>query len=156
MSTRNKSFRGFGSCGDILVRDRKMYVAPTPFTLADGTAHRRTLILPASETVGDGLFPVGTLTRREVNEVVGAYSFNLTTNDLDTTLVPNPNGCQEHVFTAYRVAGDPADPVTLRSREAVFQELDAAAARADADDEEAGRRPATRTPAGKKTRRRNS
>jgi hypothetical protein len=28
---KNKSFRGFGSYGDILVRDRKMYVAPTPF-----------------------------------------------------------------------------------------------------------------------------
>jgi hypothetical protein len=27
---KNKSFRGFGSYGDILVRDRKMYVAPTP------------------------------------------------------------------------------------------------------------------------------
>ena len=31
---KNKSFRGFGSYGDILVRDRKMYVAPTPFALA--------------------------------------------------------------------------------------------------------------------------
>lgn len=28
---KNKSFRGFGSYGDILIRDRKMYVAPTPF-----------------------------------------------------------------------------------------------------------------------------
>jgi|SRR5829696_8936912 len=28
---------GFGSYGDILVRDRKMYVAPTPFALAEGT-----------------------------------------------------------------------------------------------------------------------
>lgn len=34
---KNESFRGFGSYGDILVRDRKMYVAPTPFALADGT-----------------------------------------------------------------------------------------------------------------------
>jgi hypothetical protein len=49
---KNKSFRGFGSYGDILVRDRKMYVAPTPFALAEGTAHRRTLILPATEKPG--------------------------------------------------------------------------------------------------------
>ena len=32
---KNRSFSGFGSYGDILVWDRKMYVAPTPFTLAD-------------------------------------------------------------------------------------------------------------------------
>ena len=38
---KNKSFRSFGSYGDILVRNRKMYVAPTPFALADGTAHHR-------------------------------------------------------------------------------------------------------------------
>ncbi len=41
---KNKNFRGFGSYGDILVRDRKMYVAPTPFALTEGTAHHRTLI----------------------------------------------------------------------------------------------------------------
>ena len=27
----NKSIRGFGSYGDIMIRDRKMYVAPTPY-----------------------------------------------------------------------------------------------------------------------------
>ena len=61
---QNKSFRGFGSYGDILVRDRKMYVAPTPFALAEGTAHRRTLILPADMSVDDDLVEIGRLTRR--------------------------------------------------------------------------------------------
>ncbi len=56
---KNKSFRGFGSYGDILVRDRKMYVAPTPFALAEGTAHRRTLIVPESHKVDDDLMDVG-------------------------------------------------------------------------------------------------
>ena len=28
---KNKSVKGFGSYGDIMIRDRKMYVAPTPF-----------------------------------------------------------------------------------------------------------------------------
>ena len=46
----NKSFRGFGSYGDILVRDRKMYVAPTPFGLLDGIDRQVTLILLADET----------------------------------------------------------------------------------------------------------
>jgi hypothetical protein len=153
---KNKSFRGFGSYGDIMVRDLKMYVAPTPFALAEGTAHRRTLILPVSETVGAGLFPVGTLIRREVDEVVGAYSFNLGTNELGITFVPNPNVGMEHVFRAYRVLGDPSDPVTLRSKEAVLQELDAVAARADAEDEEADHRPTTRKSHGNKRRRRGS
>ncbi len=48
---RNKSFSGFGSYGDFLVRGRKMYVAPTPFELAEGSAHHRTLILPAEMPV---------------------------------------------------------------------------------------------------------
>ena len=42
---KNRSIRGFGSYGDILIRDRKMYVVPTPFALLEYTAFRRTLIL---------------------------------------------------------------------------------------------------------------
>ena len=109
----NKSFRGFGSYGDILVRDRKMYVAPTPFALANGTAHRRTLIIPKDHEVDNDLVEVGTLVRREVKKIVVAYSFDLRTNKIKTKHVPNPNvGC-EHVFKAYRVAGDPSDQVSL-------------------------------------------
>ena len=36
---RNKSVRGFGSYGDLLIRDRKMYVAPTPFGVVEGVWH---------------------------------------------------------------------------------------------------------------------
>lgn len=114
---KNKSFRGFGTYGDILVRDRKMYVAPTPFALAQGTAHRRTLILPADHPANDEYVEVGTLTRREIDWVVVAYDFDLRTNEIATTHVPNPNGGREHVFAAYRVQGDPMDPVSLRERE---------------------------------------
>jgi hypothetical protein len=122
---KNKSFRGFGSYGDILVRDRKMYVAPTPFALAEGTAHRRTLIVPEGHAVDADLVEVGTLTRREVDEVVVAYSFDLRTNEIATTNVPNPSAGREHVFTAYRVAGDPADAVTLRTRNQVLADIGA-------------------------------
>lgn len=113
---KNKSFRGFGSYGDILVRDRKMYVAPTPFALAEGTAHHRTLILPEDHNVDTDLVEVGTLIRRELNEVVVAYRFDLRTNEMGTTQVPNPGAGREHVFKAYRCMGDPADGVTLRAR----------------------------------------
>jgi len=130
---KNKSFRGFGSYGDILVRDRKMYVAPTPFALAEGTAHRCTLIVPDGHPVDADFTEVGTLRRREVDEVVVTYSFDLRTNVIGTTNVPNPNAGREHVFKAYRVAGDPADAVTLRARNRVHAELNAAEA-ADNED----------------------
>lgn len=132
---KNKSFRGFGSYGDILVRDRKMYVAPTPFALADGTAHRRTLIVPAADAPGEGFVAVGELLRREVDNLVVAYEFDLRTNELRTTLAPNPNAGREHVFIAYRLEGDPADGVSLRKKERVLQELKAAEL-SIADDEE--------------------
>ena len=123
---KNKSFRGFGSYGDILVRDRKMYVAPTPFALTDGTAHRRTIILPESEAVDANMTEVGTLVRTEVESVVTAYQFDLKTNELQTTLVPNPNAGTQHIFKAYRLEGDSLDPVTLRDRTRVTAELAAA------------------------------
>ncbi|MDA8120181.1 MAG: hypothetical protein M0Z85_09140 [Gammaproteobacteria bacterium] len=132
---KNKSFRGFGSYGDILVRDRKMYVAPTPFALADGTAHHRTLILPEGHAVDADLIEVGTLMRREVDQAVVAYSFDLRTNEIATTNVPNPSAGREHGFKAYRVAGDPADEVTLRARQRVLAELNATEAADDDEDE---------------------
>lgn len=122
---KNKSFRGFGSYGDILVRDRKMYVAPTPFALAEGTAHRRTLIVPEGHAVDADLVEIGTLTRREVDSVVVTYSFDLRTNELVTTQVANANAGREHVFKAYRVAGDPADAVTMRARNQIRARMDA-------------------------------
>ena len=120
---RNKSFRGFGTYGDILVRDRKMYVAPTPFALAEGTAHRRTLILPRHEEPAQGFVQVGTLIRREVDDVVASYAFDLRTNELSTKLVPNLNAGREHVFHAYRLEGEPVDPVRRRDRQAVLAGL---------------------------------
>lgn len=123
---KNKSFRGFGSYGDILVRDRKMYVAPTPFALAEGTAHRRTLIVPADEVVPLTFKEVGTLQRREVAEVVGSYSFNLETNELSTGKILNPNRGKIHSFKAYRLDGDPLEAVTLRDQATLLRELDAA------------------------------
>ena len=111
---QNKSFRGFGSYGDILVRDRKMYVAPTPFALAAETAHHRTLILPADMEADSDLVEISTLVRREVEQVVAAYSFNLQTNILDTVPLPNPNAGREHAFKAYRLTGDPSNPVHLQ------------------------------------------
>lgn len=100
---KNKSFRGFGSYGDILVRDRKMYVVPTPFALTTGTAGISTLIVPADlELNSPDLVRVGELERREVDEVVVSYEFNLETNEMIKHLAPNPNAGRRHQFHAYR------------------------------------------------------
>lgn len=112
---QNKSVRGFGSYGDILIRDRKMYVVPTPFHLADGVAHQKTLILPAPMKPGKGLKNAGSLTRVEANEIVVGYTFNLLTNELVPETVANPQAGLEHHFRAWRLAGSKSPPVTLRS-----------------------------------------
>lgn len=132
---KNKSFRGFGTYGDILVRDRKMYVCPTPFALAEGTAHHRTLILPDDHPGDDGLVEIGTLMRREVEQMVVAYSFDLRTNALATTQVPNPNAGREHVFKVYRAQGDPLDQVSLRENAQVLADL-APAGNGDDEDQD--------------------
>lgn len=61
-------------------------------------------------------FEVGTLVRRKVDEIVVAYSFDLRTNEMATSHVPNPNAEREHIFKAYSTADDPSYPVTLSER----------------------------------------
>ena len=56
---KNRSVKGFGSYGDIMIRDRKMYVAPTPFGLVSGVAHTQTLILPVRTTRPERIPPSG-------------------------------------------------------------------------------------------------
>jgi hypothetical protein len=112
----NKSVKGFGSYGDILIRDRKMYVVPTPFRIADGVAHHQTLILPSNQPPGRRFIQVGELRRRETAELIVGYSFNLQTNDLVPRKIPNPGAGREHVFLAWRLRGSPPDAVSMRSR----------------------------------------
>jgi hypothetical protein len=81
----NKSVRGFGSYGDVLIRDRKMYVVPTPFRLVEGVAHRQTLSLPADTPASRDYRDVGELRRRETSDLIVGYSFDLQTNELVLT-----------------------------------------------------------------------
>lgn len=110
---KNKSFDGFGTYGDILIRDRKMYVCPTPFSLVEGLAHQRTLILPLDHPVDDDLIEIGSLTRCETDQVIVSYSFDLRNNKLQTTKMANPHAGRKHVFKLYRVKGDPINEVSL-------------------------------------------
>jgi len=121
---QNKSVKGFGTYGDILIRDRKMYVVPTPFRLVEGVAHLQTLILPTEITPGDTFIHVGILRRIEAEEMVVGYSFNLQTNELVPQKVPNPGAGTEHVFRAWRLKGSKTDPVQMHSFDPAEIELD--------------------------------
>jgi hypothetical protein len=109
----NKSVRGFGSYGDIMIRDRKMYVAPTPFALTKGTAREVTLILPEAFSVDKRVREVGQLSRKESSRLVIGYSFDLRTNELKPQYIPNPNSGREHKFIAYRAADSKGPAVEM-------------------------------------------
>ncbi len=112
---KNKSFRGFGSYGDILVRDRKMYVAPTPFGLLDGLDRQVTLIMPEAGAPDDRFQSVGTFERAETATSVVGYSFDLKTNTLSTTQETNPTAARVHRFGAYRLRGAPTTEVKMKA-----------------------------------------
>lgn len=128
---KNKSVKGFGSYGDVLIRDRKMYVVPTPFRLVDGVAHQQTLILPADVSPGKGLIHVGDLCRREAAELIVGYTFNLKTNELRPRKVPNPGAGREHQFRAWRLKGSPTNAVAMRTLTGIGESLES-----DAEDAE--------------------
>lgn len=111
---KNKSVKGFGSYGDIMIRDRKMYVAPTPFGLTIGTAHRQTLILPVGFRVDSRFREVGKLIRHETGKLIVGYTFDLQSNTLKPELADNPDAGKTHEFRAYRLKGAPKDAVTMR------------------------------------------
>ncbi len=120
---QNKSVKGFGSYGDIMIRDRKMYVVPTPFAIASGLNGRRTLILPRDYEAPGGFRKVGDLVRTEAEQLVVAYEFDLTTNEIKARRVENPDAGREHHFVAYRLDSEPAAPVELVER-TIQQELE--------------------------------
>jgi hypothetical protein len=110
---KNKSIKGFGTYGDIMIRDRKMYVAPTPFALTDGTTGLMTLIVPAGMEANARFQEVGRFTRVESETLVVGYTFDLRTNELQADRIPNPRAGTEHPFVAYRLVGQSSKPVSL-------------------------------------------
>lgn len=108
---KNKNVKGFGSYGDIMIRDRKMYVAPTPYTIADGLTGTRTLLVPKSWKAPQTFKAVGEVVRVEASDLVVGYKFDLKTNEIMTRTIPNPSTGKEHPFVAYRTKTDSDKPV---------------------------------------------
>ena len=113
---KNTSTRGFGSYGDILLRDRKMYVMPTPLALLDGVEGTRTLLLTDDMELGDEFVKVGKIIRVETSDVMVSYTFDFATHELKPTYRKNPKAGQEHHFQAWRVVRPegPGTRVVLR------------------------------------------
>ena len=121
---KNRSVKGFGTYGDIMIRDRKMYVVPTPFRLANGLAHQHTLILPQADDPGEGFAVVGNLTRIETDQLIIGYSFNLQTTELSPQTATNPGAGTEHVFRAWRLPDANPAPVSMRTVAEVRAEIE--------------------------------
>jgi hypothetical protein len=119
---KNKSVKGFGSYGDILIRDRKMYVAPTPYSIASGLTGTRTLIVPADWVAPQNLKSVGELDRIEAETLIVGYTFNFGVNTITPKLVPNPSAGSKHSFTAYRLNQDSSNPVTILKSTSLIHE----------------------------------
>jgi hypothetical protein len=119
---KNKSVKGFGTYGDIMIRDRKMYVAPTPFALTEGTTGLITLILPESMESDPRYHEVGRLTRLEAETLIAGYTFDLRTNEIKAERVPNPSAGTQHRFVAYRLIGQTTKPVSMMNRMPIIEE----------------------------------
>jgi hypothetical protein len=124
---KNKNVKGFGSYGDVMIRDRKMYVAPTPFGLTTGTAHNQTLILPGDVRVDSRFREVGNLVRRETEKLIVGYTFNLRTNTLKPESVDNPAAGKQHTFIAYRLKSSATEVVAMRPPRQILAEVEEAA-----------------------------
>lgn len=112
----NKHVKGFGTYGDIMIRDRKMYVVPTPFRLIEGAVGMATLVVPEDYQAPAGFQCVGELVRTECEHIVVGYSFNLQSNDIVVETIPNPSAGKEHRFKAWRLDTQPGTKVALSSR----------------------------------------
>jgi hypothetical protein len=111
---KNKSIKGFGTYGDIMIRDRKMYVAPTPFGLLSGVAHTQTLIVPKGFAVTEKYRQVGEIVRKEADKIIVGYTFDLKTNILEPKSVKNRYAGREHLFSAWRLHNGTTEPVFLK------------------------------------------
>ena len=116
----NKSVKGFGTYGDINIRDRKMYVAPTPFALTEGTTGLLTLILPISIATDPRFQQVGKLARVESKTLVVGYTFDLRTNAMTPETIPNARAGTAHEFVAYRLHSQGAKPVSMTTHDPVL------------------------------------
>ncbi len=119
---KNRNVKGFGTYGDIMIRDRKMYVAPTPFALTEGTTGLATLIIPDSMAPDSRFQQVGRLNRVEADSLLVGYSFDLRKNEIKAEWIPNPSAGTVHRFVAYRLLTQAPKSVMMVQRKPIIDE----------------------------------
>lgn len=110
---KNKNLKGFGSYGDMMIRDRKMYVAPTPYALTVGTERQITLIAPEDFDGSKSLISAGGLVRVESERLIRGYSFDMTSHEIEPSYLPNPSAGKKHPFKVFRSSNSNGPEVTL-------------------------------------------
>jgi hypothetical protein len=110
---KNKNLKGFGSYGDMMIRDRKMYVAPTPYALTVGTERQITLIAPEDFDVSKSLISAGGLVRVESERLIRGYSFDMMSHEIEPSYLPNPSAGKKHPFKVFRSSNSNGPEVTL-------------------------------------------
>ena len=85
-----------------MIRDRKMYVAPTPFALASRLDRQVTLIDLETRRFSAALHQAGSLVRIETQDLITSYVFDPTTNDIKGQKAPNPDSGKRHQLKVYR------------------------------------------------------
>lgn len=109
---KNKNLKEFGNYGDIMIRDRKMYVAPTPYHLLSNVGFEITLILKNKGENISGLSQIGHLKRTVVDRLIRGYEFDMITNNLTAKKVRNKKAGSSLDFYAY-TASKTSKPVCL-------------------------------------------
>jgi hypothetical protein len=70
-------------------------------------------VLPSGWDVPGGFKEVGTLRRREADQIAVGYEFDLKASSLRVISEPNPTAGKSHTFTAYRPDDGDDTEVTL-------------------------------------------
>ena len=105
----NKAIHGFGSYGEAFIRDRKMYVFPTPFTIIPSLLGKVRLVIPSGLQLDSTIPPLGKLeevTRRWVDDRVIGYRIDLVSNVASPETEPSPRRGQEMNFEVWGVTED--------------------------------------------------
>ena len=104
----NKSMRVLGSYGDMLLRDRKMYVAYTPYRLLTNMRDHCSLVLPEAwpSPPDQSWSSVGSVVRVEPDQVLVGYTADLAANTLTPEFEHNPHAGRQHRFQIWRLQDD--------------------------------------------------
>lgn len=103
----NSSLKDYGSYGDMMIRNRQMFVPPTPWKIVEGLEGKMSLIVPEDHALEEGdphyeeFVKISEVNRVETKELVSSYNVDLINNTITENHVPNPTAGKKHKFLIY-------------------------------------------------------